>query len=133
MKNLDFVKLLNLKSNKDPYLLIAEMQSLNDEIDNLDIDSNIIKQFFFLRALPENLKNVLISMTNNNFPETKDILEKSFSALDRLKVTKSFKNFESKTARENVSTLATNGIEFFVNLNISSNISFTAIASSIAA
>ena len=40
--------------NKDPYLVIAEMQSLNDKIDSLKIDVETIKQFFFLRALPEN-------------------------------------------------------------------------------
>lgn len=67
------------------------MQNLNDEFDSLNIDVKFFKQVFFLRALPDNLKNTLVNITSNNFSQVSEIPEKSFTAVDRLKITKSSK------------------------------------------
>ena len=77
-------RLVNLKySLTDPFEYISEMRSVCNVFDTLQIDRDIIMQFFIWQSLPESMQSMLISITNTNKPTVKQISENIFKAVER--------------------------------------------------
>lgn len=74
---------LRLGYEDDPYTFIGEMMTINEAFKSLKIDSSIILQYFFWRALNDGMKSQFIAITNCNKPSLEQLNENIFEATER--------------------------------------------------
>ena len=108
-------KLINLScnSNKDLYVFVSEIKNIIEELDNSKVDRDCIVQYCILKAMPTNLRDNIVQISNTNYPTVKDILDTSFKAIERVKMNslsqnknfsgKSFVNVDKSTSFKNLS------------------------------
>ncbi len=116
-------KLLDLKLNysKDPYTFVAEMRMISESFKVLEIDIDIMLQFFFWRSMNDTLQNQFIQITNSNKPSLKEINDHIFPAIERyLSVTKKFNEKKQiRTSKAPTSTFGKSTNNFASNVNYS--------------
>ena len=76
-------RLQNLKNITKPYEFVSEMRLIKGLFDTLEIDVEMIMQFFFWTSLSSGLQTQLIAICNSNKPSLEQILENIFKAIDR--------------------------------------------------
>ena len=74
---------LNSSSDADPLYIVSEMRQVCEMFRVLKIDTNMVLQFFYWRALPECIKEHLIHITNSSKPTLEEIENNIFAAIDR--------------------------------------------------
>ncbi|XP_066946894.1 uncharacterized protein [Macrobrachium rosenbergii] len=76
---------LKLTYQSDPYDFISNMRIICNQFEALDIDRNIVLQFFIWNGLNDCFKNQLMNITGSNKPSLQQIDLHIFSALERYK------------------------------------------------
>ena len=85
-------KLVNLKSISDynQYQWIAEVRTIVDQMNNLNIDVKTITQFFVWNTIPDNYKQCFINLTNSSKPSIDELLTHSFTVVNRINDSKKY-------------------------------------------
>jgi len=85
-------KFLNLQSlsKSNLYSWISEIRILTEQLNRLEISSDIFAQFFIWNSLSEAHKQLFISITNKSKPNLQEIMDKAFEVINRIKDSKSF-------------------------------------------
>ena len=88
VQKFDFVeKLSKLKCDiSDPYKFISNVKLLETGFSDLEIDIELIFQYFVWNALPVSYQTQIVNVTNNSYPTLKEILDNIFTVIDRLKL-----------------------------------------------
>ena len=76
---------IKLNGNDDPYEFVSEVRNVYHLFDTLQIDGKAIMQYFVWRAMPDELQNQLIMITNSSRPGIDQIQQCIFEAIDRYK------------------------------------------------
>ena len=76
---------LKLKSNEDPYKWICSARVLADQVNTLQISSELFTQYFLWGSLSEDLKAIFVSITNSSKPDLDELLNNAFEASNRFK------------------------------------------------
>lgn len=74
---------LVLRSDGDAYEFVSNVRIITELFSNLRIDVDTVMQYFVWNAMPENLKNKFVSITNVSKPTLQEINENMFTAVDR--------------------------------------------------
>lgn len=74
---------LRLPVDSDPLFLVSEVRQIKEAFNRLQIDINLVLQFFYWKALPESIKVQLINITNQCKPSLTDIENNIFQAIER--------------------------------------------------
>ena len=74
---------LKLSYDQDPYSFIGEMRSIITEFENLEIKTEEVIQYFLWNGLNDRFQNHIISITNKNKPNLKEIEDNIFEATER--------------------------------------------------
>ena len=102
----------------DNFALISEMRFLQDEVESQNIDISSVLQYCYLKAMPTQLSDIIIQMTNTNFPSLDQINKNIFRAIERLNEQnltvreKPFRKIYSETNATLLSTPQTGPTEF---------------------
>lgn len=70
---------------KNPFQWVAETRSLVDQVNRLEINSDVFCQYHLWKSLPEAVKCSYMNITNCSKPALDQILKHSFEVLERLK------------------------------------------------
>ena len=70
-------------SPKLPYEFVGKMRQIQEAFTSLSITADIMLQYFFWHAMPENLQNHFIAISNSNRPTLADIERITFEAMER--------------------------------------------------
>ena len=76
---------LKLNRNGDPYTFVSEMRNLIHSFDSLQINTDVVLQYFLWQAMPEDLRTQLVLLTNSSKPNVVEIETNIFEAIDRFK------------------------------------------------
>ena len=79
---------LNLPYNGNYYEFVSNLKLIRQSFENLNISVDDVIQFFVWQAMPVNLQNQFISITNNNRPTLDEIEDNIFSAIERFNASK---------------------------------------------
>lgn len=71
---------MKLNLSDDPYKWICQAKVLKDQIDNLEIDTDLILQYFLWDGLNDSFKAQYVGITNSSKPTLKQILDNAFEA-----------------------------------------------------
>ncbi len=74
---------LALKNNGDPYIFYAEFTKLIETVKEDKIDLDNFMQYFIWNALPTNMKDMVISISQKSYPLLRDIRESFLPASSR--------------------------------------------------
>lgn len=74
---------LKLDETSDPYSFISDMRIITHSFSTLQIDTEVILQYFFWHAMHEKLRTQFVHITNNNKPSLTQINEHIFQAVER--------------------------------------------------
>ena len=96
---------LKLPYDQDPYTFIGEMRSIITEFENLEIKTEEVIQYFLWNGLNDRFQNHIISITNKNKPNLKEIEDNIFEATERYirQNTKYKKNTKNETKNDSAS------------------------------
>ena len=121
-------RLIDLESPSecdDPLMLVSEMRQIEEGFRRLNIDVNLVLQFFYWRAMPESVKTQLVSITNTSKPDLSQIKQNVFQAIERDESLKQVNQCEN-SLRKNMSL--TKSVKrkqinnFAINVNNESNL-----------
>jgi hypothetical protein len=93
---------IKLGPDSDPYKWICDARSLKDQFERLNIDSDLILQYFLWEGLNDNFKAQYVGILNQSKPNLSDILEHAFEANKRYK---EFGNVPTKCKSEKSNNL----------------------------
>jgi len=103
---IDKIRKLSLKSDNNYYQWVSNCRVLVDQVNALNIDSELFMQYFIWKSIPEKYKNMYMNITNNSTPSLEEILENAFDVHNRMKELVRSENFYAIEPRESV-TMAT--------------------------
>ena len=86
-KKLDVVKQLSdINFNeKEPYEFVSQVKLIIGAFDSLEIDNDIIIQYFVWSRLPIEYQREILNLSGNSYPSIEDIQSHIFVAIDRIK------------------------------------------------
>ena len=99
---LDSLSKINLAENGEPYNFVSDMKILIQSYRSLKIESDIVLQYFFWKAMPERLKSQFVNITNCTKPSLAQIEENIFEAIDRWRAVRNADRMSGVTFKPDV-------------------------------
>ena len=77
---------LKLNQSDDPYKFVGEFRSVKERLKQLNVTVDDVTEFFFWKALNENMKTEFVHLCNSAEPSLEDMEEKLFEAVNRYQI-----------------------------------------------
>ena len=74
---------LKMSRGEDPYEYISKMRMITESFLALNVDANIVLQYFFWNGMNEDMQHQFIHITNTNRPNLEEIKKFTFEAAER--------------------------------------------------
>ena len=74
---------LKMNRNDDPYVFISNMRMLTESFDTLNINTDIVLQYFFWNAMNEEMQQLFIGISNASKPDLSQMKQYTFDVAER--------------------------------------------------